>query len=68
MRDTVRYALPFGPLGALAHRLLVRRDLERIFDFRQRAVVYQMSSCHNRSPACNGMPTARRHLVAYYTK
>ena len=27
MRDTVRYALPLGPLGALAHRLLVRRDL-----------------------------------------
>ena len=34
MRDTVRYALPFGPLGELAHRLLVRRDLERIFAFR----------------------------------
>ena len=34
MRDTVRYALPYGPLGALAHRLFVRRDLERIFDFR----------------------------------
>jgi len=38
MRDTVRYALPFGPLGALAHRLLVRRDLARIFDFRQAEV------------------------------
>ena len=34
MRDTVRYALPFGPLGEVAHRLLVRRDLERIFDYR----------------------------------
>ncbi|MEA2468615.1 MAG: hypothetical protein QOJ57_2741 [Thermoleophilaceae bacterium] len=32
MRDTVRYALPFGPLGSLAHSLLVRRDLARIFD------------------------------------
>ena len=38
MTDTVRYALPLGPLGSLAHRLLVRRDLERIFDFRARAV------------------------------
>jgi ligand-binding SRPBCC domain-containing protein len=38
MRDTVRYALPFGPLGALAHRLLVRRDLDRIFDYRTGAV------------------------------
>jgi ligand-binding SRPBCC domain-containing protein len=35
MRDTVRYALGFGALGELAHRLLVRRDLERIFDFRR---------------------------------
>ena len=34
MRDTVRYALRLGPLGALAHRLLVARDLERIFDYR----------------------------------
>ena len=38
MTDTVRYALPFGPLGSLAHRVLVRRDLERIFDYRARAV------------------------------
>jgi ligand-binding SRPBCC domain-containing protein len=34
MRDTVRYALPFGPLGEVAHRLFVRRDVERIFDYR----------------------------------
>jgi len=32
--DVVDYALPFGPLGELAHRLLVRRDLERIFAHR----------------------------------
>lgn len=38
IRDTVRYALPLGPLGALAHVLFVRRDLERIFDFRRDAV------------------------------
>ena len=38
MRDRVRYALPLGPLGGLAHMLFVRRDLRRIFDFRQRAV------------------------------
>jgi ligand-binding SRPBCC domain-containing protein len=34
IRDRVRYALPFGPLGALAHTLFVRRDLRRIFDYR----------------------------------
>ncbi len=38
IRDTVRYALPLGPLGALAHILFVRLDLVRIFDFRRDAV------------------------------
>ncbi|MDO9355034.1 MAG: SRPBCC family protein [Solirubrobacteraceae bacterium] len=33
MRDEVRYALPLGRLGSLAHPF-VRRDLERIFDYR----------------------------------
>ena len=33
--DSVTYALPFGFVGALAHRLLVRRLLERIFEYRQ---------------------------------
>ncbi len=35
--DRVRYAIPLGPLGALAHRAFVRRDLERIFDYRREA-------------------------------
>jgi ligand-binding SRPBCC domain-containing protein len=34
MRDTVRYAIGFGPRGELAHRLVVRRDLQAIFDYR----------------------------------
>lgn len=34
MDDIVRYALPLGPIGRIAHAILVRRDLERIFDFR----------------------------------
>jgi hypothetical protein len=38
MRDTVRYALPFWPLGEVAHALLVRRDLAAIFDYRREAV------------------------------
>ncbi len=38
MRDTVRYSLGFGALGEVAHRLLVRRDLDAIFDFRERRV------------------------------
>jgi ligand-binding SRPBCC domain-containing protein len=38
IHDRVRYAIPLGPIGALAHRLFVRRDLERIFDFRGEAL------------------------------
>jgi len=38
MRDRVRYSLPLGPLGDLAHRLLVRRDLSRIFDYRREEI------------------------------
>jgi ligand-binding SRPBCC domain-containing protein len=34
VRDTVRYALPLGPLGEIAHAVFVKRDLERIFDYR----------------------------------
>jgi ligand-binding SRPBCC domain-containing protein len=38
MRDTVRYELGFGPFGELAHRALVRRDLEAIFAYRAERV------------------------------
>ncbi len=34
MRDVVRYALPLGPLGRLAHTWLVKSDLKAIFDCR----------------------------------
>ncbi|MES1184124.1 MAG: SRPBCC family protein [Myxococcales bacterium] len=38
MRDVVEYELPLGPLGQLAHSLLVQRLLQRIFDYREQAV------------------------------
>ncbi len=38
VRDEVDYALPLGRWGDLAHPLFVRRDLERIFAYRHRAV------------------------------
>ena len=44
MRDTVRYALGFGPFGELAHRLFVARDLDAIFAFREQAVGSRMWS------------------------
>ncbi|HJP89920.1 MAG TPA: NAD(P)H-binding protein [Candidatus Limnocylindrales bacterium] len=36
--DEVEYELPFGPLGTLAHRLVVRRQLLEIFRHRARAI------------------------------
>jgi ligand-binding SRPBCC domain-containing protein len=38
MTDTVRYSLPFGPLGVLVNRLLVARDLRLIFDYRSNKI------------------------------
>jgi ligand-binding SRPBCC domain-containing protein len=43
MRDTVRYALPYGPLGELARRAFVARDLAAIFDHRTRAVAARLT-------------------------
>jgi ligand-binding SRPBCC domain-containing protein len=36
--DRVEYALPLGPLGELAHALLVRRQLDAIFSHRRRVI------------------------------
>lgn len=35
IEDSLEYALPFGPLGSLAHALFVRRQMESIFALRQ---------------------------------
>jgi ligand-binding SRPBCC domain-containing protein len=43
IRDRVRYALPFGRLGELARRRFVRRDLDRIFDHRMRAIAGRLA-------------------------
>ena len=42
MRDTVRYALPLGPLGQLARRAFVARDLAAIFAHRRAAVARRL--------------------------
>jgi ligand-binding SRPBCC domain-containing protein len=38
MRDVVRYALPLGPVGEIARRLFVARDVEAIFDYRAQRI------------------------------
>ena len=57
MRDVVRYALPFWPLGEVAGRLFVRRDLERIFDFRRDEVARRLApGAAGPGPACSPPP------------
>ncbi len=55
--DTIEYQLPLGPLGDLAHRLVVRGELERIFRHRERTIdaVFAASSSN---------PDERRIAVA----
>lgn len=48
MCDLVRYALPLGPLGELAHRLFVRRDVEGIFDFRHDELARRVAASDGR--------------------
>jgi len=38
VEDRVEYSLPFGGIGRLAHMLLVRKQLRRIFEFRLEAL------------------------------
>ena len=34
MKDTVKYELPLGPLGDIAHSLMVQKKVNHIFDYR----------------------------------
>jgi ligand-binding SRPBCC domain-containing protein len=38
MRDRVEYELPLGPLGLLAHRIFVARQLDGIFSYRRKVI------------------------------
>jgi ligand-binding SRPBCC domain-containing protein len=48
--DHVRYRLFGGPFGDVARRLLVRRWVEGIFDYRARVVVTEMRRAHDGLP------------------
>lgn len=37
-QDQVDYIMPFGPIGGIMHRLLVKRQLNEIFDHRSRVL------------------------------
>lgn len=38
VEDLVHYVLPLGPVGYFAHKVLVKRQLEEIFNFREKAL------------------------------
>lgn len=47
MTDRVTYEIGWGPLGWLAERLWVRRELERIFDYRARKVAERFGAARS---------------------
>ena len=49
--DRVRYELPLGVLGELARVAIVRRDLQRIFDYRQQSVAGALAVGSDREAA-----------------
>ena len=38
MQDIVNYAMPLGPIGEMVHAISLRKKVEAIFDFRQKAL------------------------------
>ncbi len=42
--DRVRYSIPLGSLGQAAHAMFVKRNLKRVFDYRERAVAERLQS------------------------
>jgi ligand-binding SRPBCC domain-containing protein len=57
MRDTVRYAIGFGPFGQLAARAFVHKDVATIFEYRQRAIRERLELA---SPAQSSTSAKRR--------
>lgn len=50
MVDAVRYEMPFGILGQAVHAVRVKRDLERIFDFRAATIDSYFRDCPTEPP------------------
>lgn len=36
--DQIQYGIPFGLVGRIAHSIWIKKDLERIFDFRSKTI------------------------------
>lgn len=38
MKDQVKYELPFGIIGSIVHKLIVRKKIENIFKYREKVL------------------------------
>jgi len=46
MTDTVHYAMPFGYFGSLVHALFVKRQIDTIFTYREKAIANYFAAHH----------------------
>lgn len=44
MTDRLTYAIPYGAIGKLANRVLVRKEIDRIFTYREKAIIQLFGS------------------------
>ncbi len=58
MTDEIDYRLPFGPLGDLVNRLVVRRELEHIFGYRAAVLQTALQTPDESLPAAERMTVA----------
>lgn len=59
MRDRVLYRIPFGPLGRIAHALVIKRMLKMIFDYRAETTSRLLAPGKDR-PATAPSPSTNR--------
>lgn len=65
--DEVRYVLPLGPLGVLAHEWMIREQLLEIFRYRQRKIGEMLGGVIESSPPSieSGLPVSKEKLASY---
>ncbi len=54
VHDLVHYVPPFGFIGTIANRLIIERQLEEIFDFREKQLAQFSGLAPSVSPAATG--------------